>query len=127
MTGQNVQFEQKFNYRRPMYIVMEYLWKIGEQRECFKWVKNKFLPLSFFCKFFLFQAISANEAESNMEAIQPPLFLRFINLLMNDAVFLLDDALQNMAQLKQIINARFVKFILLHFVAFFVDLSDLKN
>lgn len=48
----------------------------------------------------------AQEAEANMEAVQPPLFLRFVNLLMNDAVFLLDDALSNIAQLRQMINAR---------------------
>lgn len=36
MTGQSVQFEQKFNYRRPMYIIMEHLWKIPEQKQCFK-------------------------------------------------------------------------------------------
>lgn len=66
-----------------------------------------FTTEKFLLIFFIFRRL-ANEAESNMEAIQPPLFLRFINLLMNDAVFLLDDALQNMAQLKQIINARYV-------------------
>lgn len=44
-----------------------------------------------------------------MEAVQPPLFLRFINLLMNDAVFLLDEALSNMAQLRQMIQARYVQ------------------
>ncbi|XP_072750116.1 ubiquitin conjugation factor E4 A [Anoplolepis gracilipes] len=86
MTGQSVQFEQKFNYRRPMYIVMDYLWKLDEYR-------NNFITL-------------AKEAENNMEAVQPPLFLRFINLLMNDAVFLLDEALSNMAQLKQMLQAR---------------------
>ncbi|XP_068981426.1 ubiquitin conjugation factor E4 A [Bombus flavifrons] len=86
MTGQSVQFEQKFNYRRPMYVVMEYLWKLPEHR-------NNFISL-------------AEEAEANMEAAQPPLFLRFINLLMNDAVFLLDEALSSMAQLKQLIQAR---------------------
>ncbi|XP_015436791.1 PREDICTED: ubiquitin conjugation factor E4 A [Dufourea novaeangliae] len=86
MTGQSVQFEQKFNYRRPMYVVMEYLWKLQEHR-------NNFIIL-------------AEEAEANMEAAQPPLFLRFINLLMNDAVFLLDEALSNMAQLKQLLQAR---------------------
>lgn len=42
-----------------------------------------------------------------MEAVQPPLFLRFINLLMNDAVFLLDEALSNMAQLRQMLQARY--------------------
>lgn len=36
-----------------------------------------------------------------MEDASPPLFLRFINLLMNDAVFLLDESLTNMAQLRQ--------------------------
>lgn len=36
MTGQSVQFEQKFNYRRPMYAIMDYLWKEEEHRECFK-------------------------------------------------------------------------------------------
>lgn len=35
MTGQSVQFEQKFNYRRPMYIVMGYLWKLPEHRHNF--------------------------------------------------------------------------------------------
>lgn len=86
MTGQSVAFEQKFNYRRPMYVVMDYLWQIEEHKECFKQL--------------------AAEAESNMEAVSPPIFLRFINLLMNDAVFLLDEALSNMAQLRQMQAAR---------------------
>lgn len=30
MTGQSVQFEQKFNYRRPMYELIEYLWNMPE-------------------------------------------------------------------------------------------------
>ncbi|XP_076764676.1 ubiquitination factor E4A [Xylocopa sonorina] len=86
MTGQSVQFEQKFNYRRPMYVIMEYLWKLPEHRDHF---------------IFL-----ARLAEANMEAAQPPLFLHFVNLLMNDAVFLLDEALTCMARLKQLIQAR---------------------
>ncbi|CAG2056146.1 unnamed protein product, partial [Timema podura] len=48
----------------------------------------------------------AKEAEANMEATTPPLFLRFINLLMNDAVFLLDESLTNMAQLRTMQTAR---------------------
>jgi ubiquitin conjugation factor E4 A len=48
----------------------------------------------------------AREAEASMEAVTPPLFLRFVNLLMNDAVFLLDEALSNMAQLRQLQTAR---------------------
>lgn len=69
VTGQSVQFEQKFNYRRPMYAVMEYLWTKEEYIQTFHSL--------------------ATEAEENMEAIEAPLFLRFINLLINDAIFLL--------------------------------------
>jgi ubiquitin conjugation factor E4 A len=86
MTGQSVEFEQKFNYRRPMYTVMDYLWTKDEYKNDFKML--------------------AKEAENNMEAVTPPLFLRFINLLMNDAVYLLDEALANMAKLKEMQTAK---------------------
>lgn len=41
-----------------------------------------------------------------MEAVSPPLFLRFVNLLMNDAVFLLDETLTNMEKLREMQIAR---------------------
>lgn len=37
MTGQSVEFEQKFNYRRPMYVIIEYLWEMNDHMECFKY------------------------------------------------------------------------------------------
>lgn len=40
----------------------------------------------------IFQKL-AIEAEANIENTDPPLFLRFINLLVNDAIYLLDEAL----------------------------------
>ncbi|XP_017855343.2 ubiquitin conjugation factor E4 A [Drosophila busckii] len=86
MTGQSVQFEQKFNYRRPMYAIMEFLWTKEEHVQSFRQL--------------------ATEAESNMEAIEPPLFLRFINLLINDAIFLLDESLSNLEQIKQLQQAQ---------------------
>ncbi|CAG4971899.1 unnamed protein product [Colias eurytheme] len=86
MTGQSVQFEQKFNYRRPMYLVMEFLWGMQEHRDAFTHL--------------------ANEAQANMEAVHPPIFLRFVNLLMNDAIFLLDEALGNMAQIRTLQTAQ---------------------
>ncbi|XP_075977885.1 ubiquitination factor E4A [Anticarsia gemmatalis] len=86
MTGQSVQFEQKFNYRRPMYLVMDFLWEMEEHRDAFTRL--------------------AKEAESNMEAVHPPIFLRFVNLLMNDAIFLLDEALGNMAQIRTLQTAQ---------------------
>ncbi|XP_017041379.1 ubiquitin conjugation factor E4 A [Drosophila ficusphila] len=86
MTGQSVQFEQKFNYRRPMYAIMEFLWTKPEHVQCFRDL--------------------AIEAEQNMDAIEPPIFLRFINLLINDAIFLLDESLSNLEQIKQLQQAQ---------------------
>jgi ubiquitin conjugation factor E4 A len=34
-TGQSVQFEQKFSYRRPMYDVIKYIWSLEDFRERF--------------------------------------------------------------------------------------------
>lgn len=36
MTGQSVEFEQKFNYRRPMYAVFDFLWELPEHLEGFR-------------------------------------------------------------------------------------------
>jgi len=36
MTGQSVEFEQKFKYRRPMHAVFDYLWELPEHSSCFK-------------------------------------------------------------------------------------------
>nr|XP_022317607.1 ubiquitin conjugation factor E4 A-like [Crassostrea virginica] len=80
MTGQSVQFEQKFNYRRPMYMVLEHIWEITLHKSCIKKL--------------------AEEAEEKIEDTDPPLFLRFINLLINDAIFLLDEAFDYMTQIK---------------------------
>ena len=54
-----------------MYDIIKYIWEI----ETFK---NKFREL-------------AREAERDIESEQPPLFLRFINLLVNDAIFVLEE------------------------------------
>ncbi|CAK9304140.1 unnamed protein product [Gordionus sp. m RMFG-2023] len=85
-TGHNVAFEQKFSYRRPMYVVLRYLWKFTEHRNVVKFM--------------------ADQAEKNIEAINPPLFLRFINLLINDAIFLLDEGLSFMSQLRELQMAK---------------------
>lgn len=42
----------------------------------------------------------ATDAEQNINSAQAPLFLRFINLLINDAIFLLDEGLGYMSKLK---------------------------
>ena len=84
MTGTSVAFEQKFQYRRPMYIVLKYLCKEIEGPHL-----KKIREL-------------AEDAEKNIEHQDPPLFLRFINLLTNDAIFLLDEALGFMSKLREL-------------------------
>ncbi|XP_062995682.1 ubiquitin conjugation factor E4 A [Elgaria multicarinata webbii] len=79
-TGDPHQFEQKFNYRRPMYPILKYMWGTDSYRESIKAL-----------------AVYASE---NLEAMNPPLFLRFLNLLMNDAIFLLDEAIQYLSKIK---------------------------
>ncbi|GFS09230.1 ubiquitin conjugation factor E4 A [Elysia marginata] len=81
MTGESVAFEQKFNYRRPMYIILKYIWNIPLHQ-------NRVKEL-------------ADLAEMNITATDPPLFLRFINLLVNDATYLLDEALMFMGQIRE--------------------------
>ncbi|CAF0830173.1 unnamed protein product [Rotaria sordida] len=80
LTGQAVAFEQKFSYRRPMYDILEYLWKFDKHRTQIKKL--------------------ASYAKRHIDDAEAPLFLRFINLLMNDANFLLDEALTHMARLR---------------------------
>lgn len=79
--GDVVAFEQKFNYRRPMYVAFKYLCTVPEHQK-------KLLDL-------------ADYAENNIDSVETPIFLRFINLLINDAIFLLDEGLSLMAKLKE--------------------------
>lgn len=41
-----------------------------------------------------------------MEAVDPPLFLRFVNLLINDAIYLLDESLNNLQQIRVLQEAQ---------------------
>ncbi|XP_043532431.1 ubiquitin conjugation factor E4 A [Chiloscyllium plagiosum] len=79
-TGDPHQFEQKFNYRRPMYPILKYMWGYDHYRQSIKSL--------------------ADYAFDNLEAMNPPLFLRFLNLLINDAIFLLDEAIQYLSKIK---------------------------
>ncbi|CAM4797139.1 unnamed protein product [Rotaria magnacalcarata] len=80
LTEQAVAFQQKFNCRHPMYNILQYLWKFDKHR-----LQMKKL---------------ATYAERHIEDAEAPLFLRFINLLMNDANFLLDEGLIYMKKLR---------------------------
>ncbi len=86
MTGQSVQFEQKFNYRRPMYELLEFLWDMPVT-----YVSNE---SSDFDPMLLGQHRNtlsglADLAVKNVNSPEQPLFLKFLNFLINDANFLL--------------------------------------
>ncbi|CAF4240309.1 unnamed protein product, partial [Rotaria magnacalcarata] len=63
------------------YEILDYLWKFDKHREQVK-------------------KLTAY-AEEHIDDAEAPLVLRFINLLMNDANFLLDEALSQMTRLKE--------------------------
>ncbi|CAG0890537.1 unnamed protein product [Cyprideis torosa] len=89
VTGQSdaaVAFEEKFNYRSPMYEILKHIWTKQVHREVLEGL--------------------ATEAFDQMEEVTPPIFLQFINLLMNDAIFLLDEALSYMSQIRNLQRAR---------------------
>lgn len=86
LTGQSVAFEQKFQYRRSIYAVLEYLWNEPSIKDVYR---QSMIDLS-------------NEAVRSIDRPNPPLFLRFINLMSNDAIFVLDEALENMSKLKNL-------------------------
>jgi ubiquitin conjugation factor E4 A len=86
MTGQSVQFEQKFNYRRPMYELLEFLWNMP--------VTYASTESSDFDPALLSQhrntlSSLADLAVKNVNSSEQPLFLKFLNFLINDANFLL--------------------------------------
>ncbi|RTG89442.1 ubiquitin conjugation factor E4 A [Schistosoma bovis] len=76
-----VGFEEKFHYRRPMYACLRY------------WYGKPLYDVQF--------KRLENEALAHIDDVNPPLFLQFLSLLVNDAIFLLDEALSLLAQLKQ--------------------------
>ncbi|CAH8596344.1 unnamed protein product [Dicrocoelium dendriticum] len=76
-----VGFEEKFHYRRPMYACLRY------------WHGNAFYDSQF--------RSLESEALAHIDDATPPLFLQFLSLLVNDAIFLLDEAIILLAQLKQ--------------------------
>ncbi|CAB3984152.1 Ubiquitin conjugation factor E4 A [Paramuricea clavata] len=75
-------FEQKFGYRHHMYSVLEYIWSLPQY-------KTSIVEFS-------------KEADDVDNSSDPPVFLRFINLLVNDATFLLDEALSYLSTVKNL-------------------------
>jgi len=90
LTGQSVDFYQKFPYRRSIYAILEYLWTEPQISHIYR---QSMIDLS-------------DEAVRLIENTNPPLFLRFINLMTNDAIFMLDEALENMACIKTLQNEK---------------------
>ena len=84
VTGDDLEFEQKFTYRHSMYDLIRFLWSCPAFRPC----------LEGLCREVLQRTYSA-----------PPVLMRFLNALINDATFLLDEGLshvQNVAAIERL-------------------------
>jgi len=81
MTGESVDEYMIYNYRRPMYKILKHLWRLPEHNA-------RLVEL-------------ADQAYATIEYADPPLFLKFINFLCNDAVYLLDEALRMMKEIRE--------------------------
>ncbi|XP_077976378.1 ubiquitin conjugation factor E4 A-like [Styela clava] len=79
-TGDPNQFEQKFHYRQPLYQILKYLW---QKKSCNDMIKKH-----------------VRLAISNIDEVSHPLFLQFTNLLLNDSIYLLDEAMGFLTQIK---------------------------
>lgn len=73
-TGSHNQFYDKFNIRHNISELLEYLWTVPSHRNAWK-------------------MIAATEEEG--------FYLRFLNLLINDSIFLLDETLKKLPELKE--------------------------
>ncbi|KAM7533931.1 hypothetical protein Aperf_G00000111955 [Anoplocephala perfoliata] len=75
-----VSFEEKFHYRRPMYACLRFWYGKPEYDVQFHHLEDV--------------------AIERIDDARPPLLLQFLSLLINDATFLLDEAISFLAQLK---------------------------
>jgi len=82
-TGHTMEFDQKFMYRRYMYAILEYIWDIPSYRPVFKGLLKTGKKLF--------------REEKTLSV-----FPRFVNLLVNDSTFLLDEALQNIVTIREL-------------------------
>lgn len=81
VVGDDLEFEQKFTYRHSMYDLIEFLWSSAPFRPC----------LDTLCREVLERTYSS-----------PPVLLRFLNALINDSTFLLDEGLSHVQRVAAI-------------------------
>jgi ubiquitin conjugation factor E4 A len=84
MSGQSIQFEQKFNYRRPVYRLLDCLWYMPgnkiHQKSIEKLAKDAYTHIG--------------------STSDQPIFVKFINFLINDANYLLLEGLLYLEKIK---------------------------
>ena len=76
MTGQSVQFEQKFNYRRPMYELLDYLWQMPVL-----YANEADFDKSLLKQHRIQINRLADDAYTNINNSEQPVFLKFLNFL----------------------------------------------
>ena len=101
MSGHSDLFEQ-VSYRRPIYELIDFLWNMGDT---FGGVGDRSdvsdNATSLFDQHRRKMCALANEAHANIENSEQPLFLKFLNYLINDANYLLLEGLLQLEKIKQ--------------------------
>ncbi|XP_065193245.1 ubiquitin conjugation factor E4 A-like [Sycon ciliatum] len=83
-TGETEQFEQKFQYRHPILTIFQHIFPLAGYRQQFATISDE----------------SVDSIESSREEVH--VFTRFLNMLVNDAIFLLDEAMGLLARIKEL-------------------------
>ncbi len=87
---------QKFNYRRPMFELIEYLWHLPDDTQN----QNDNINPNLLKQHRIKMKELAQEAYLNIENSSQPLFLKFLNFLINDANYLLIEGLLYLEKIK---------------------------
>lgn len=82
-TGESMEFEDKFAYRLPMYEILEFLWTLPSYQASIDNLSEEVLAYSGVTR-------------------TTPVFLRFMNMIINDAIVQLDEGLDSLATIKKL-------------------------
>ncbi|XP_045811335.1 probable ubiquitin conjugation factor E4 isoform X2 [Trifolium pratense] len=102
-TGSHTQFYDKFNIRHNIAELLEYLWNVPSHRSAWRQVIHErhlnFLSLTIlYCIQFLLNLILLQIAKEEEKGV----YLNFLNFLINDSIYLLDESLNKILELKEL-------------------------
>jgi ubiquitin conjugation factor E4 A len=86
-TGDSMEFEAKFQYRIPMYKILKFVWKLPTYQTSI-------------------DVLTTEAVDYDGSKQEIPIFLRFINMIINDATVQLDEGLENLVLIGELQRKR---------------------